>query len=293
MKTALRDSKRFPRVALLAPLLAMLALEAVHGCNVPVFYFALFEWRANPHRLALGESPKGADVASIKDRVNRSVANVEMDSPSSTIPAGHVQIRFPKTNRLWWDAPLPGNDPQKGLDLLLDSPARQQVVHQLESGVSVVWVFLDSGDKKIDDAAFGQFTGRLKYLQKVVELPAADNGNQIEEGPDPNKSPVPLKIAFSAVRVSRNDPREVGFVAQLLNVIPDLHAIKTPMAYPVFGRALMMAPLYGENLTNAHIDRWTEYAAGACSCQVKDQNPGFDLLVTADWDHFLGTVQQQ
>jgi hypothetical protein len=81
-------------------------------------------------------------------------------------------------------------------------------------------------------------------------------------------------------------------VAQLLNVVPDLQSVKSPIAYPVFGRALLMSPIYGKYLDHAHIDNWTEFAVGACSCQVKEQNPGVDLLVTADWDASLGANRQ-
>jgi hypothetical protein len=291
MKRPLPALRKARTLLAILPLACVLAVEHVHGCAVPVFYFALFEWQSNPHALALGALPKGITTASIKDQLDRCGDNLALDTTSAPIADGHVQIRFPKTNRLWWDAPLPGNDPSKGLDLLLNSPARQKIVLQLESGVSVVWVFLDSGDKKADDAAFTLPTDRLKYLQKVIDLPPGNNGNDIEEGPDLRNTPVPLKIAFTALRVSRDDPKEVGFVAQLLNVVPDLQAVRSPIIYPVFGRALLLAPLFGKNLNEAHIDNWTQFAVGACSCQVKELNPGYDLLVSADWDKFLGAVR--
>jgi hypothetical protein len=272
------------------PLLLALTLGNVRGCNVPVFYFALFEWQSNPHALVLGTLPTGTSETSIKDHLAHSSSNLVLDTATEPIPAGHVQIRFPKTNRLWWDAPLPGVDPKKGLDLLLDSPVRQNIVRQLEAGVSVVWVLLDSGDKKADEAAYAQLTKRLEYLGKVVSLPAADNGNESNEGPDLTNTRVPLKIAFSVIKVSRNDPKEVGLVAQLLNVFPDLLSVKSPIAYPVFGRGLVMAPIYGIKLNEVHIDSWTEFAVGACSCTVKAQNPGIELLVSADWDNFLGAT---
>jgi len=283
-------------VLIIIPLLFTMAFEHVRACSVPVFYYALFEWPSDPHTLDLGTPPKGTNAASIKDHLTHSSANLQLD-PASTpapVPAGHVQIRFSKTNQLWWDAPLPGDDPQKGLDLLMDSPVRQKIVRQLASGVSVVWVLLESGDKKADDAAFLQLTNRLGYLQKVIEIPPpADNGgNDGESGPDPLNVPVPLKIAFSAVRVSRTDPKEVGLVAQLLNVVPDLQSVKSPIAYPVFGRALTMQPIYGQKFKDSSIDIRTEFASGACSCQVKDQNPGVDLLVTADWDNLFKTVNK-
>jgi len=28
----------------------------------------------------------------------------------------------------------------------------------------------------------------------------------------------------------------------------------------------------------------TSFLSGACSCQVKEQNPGFDLLLSVNWD---------
>ena len=281
-------------IFLMASLLFASAFERVRACSVPVFYYALFEWRSDPHILDLGALPHGIDVKSIQDHLDHSVANVEIDSKPVPVPDGHVQIRFAKSDQLWWDAPLPGDDPKKGLDILLDSPAREKIVRQLASGVSVVWVLLESGDKKADDAAYLQLTNRLAYLQKVIEIPPpADNGgNDGESGPDPLNVPVPLKIAYSAVRVSRNDPKEVGLVAQLLNVVPNLQSVKSPIAYPVFGRALTMQPIYGQKFKDSSIDIRTGFASGACSCQVKDQNPGVDLLVTADWDSLFQSVNK-
>jgi len=295
MKTSLYNLRKFWIIFPVIPLLFVLS-EKAHACRVPVFYYALFEWPSDPHTLDLGTLVKGIKAASIKDQIDHSSANLQIDSAatSTSVPADHVQIRFSKTNQLWWDAPLPGDDPKKGLDLLMDSPVRQNIVRQLASGVSVVWVLLESGDKKADDAAFSQLANRLSYLQKVIDIPPpADNGgNDGESGPDPLNVPVPLRIAFHAVRVSRNDPKEVGLVAQLVNLMPELLSVKSPIAYPVFGRALVMQPIYGKKFNDLNIDVRTQFAAGACSCQVKDQNPGVDLLVAADWDSLFESVNK-
>jgi hypothetical protein len=32
------------------------------------------------------------------------------------------------------------------------------------------------------------------------------------------------------------------------------------------------------------IEQAAKFLCGACSCLVKEQNPGFDLLLTSDWD---------
>jgi hypothetical protein len=36
------------------------------------------------------------------------------------------------------------------------------------------------------------------------------------------------------------------------------------------------------------LDETGRFICGACSCQVKAQNPGFDLLVKAHWESIFG-----
>jgi len=87
-------------------------------------------------------------------------------------------------------------------------------------------------------AATGSATIRLdnlieaetQKLQQTLVLPE----------PSPQDPPIiadlPLKIAFSTVRVARSDPAERMLVGMLLNRDPILVASKEPMLFPVFGR---------------------------------------------------------
>jgi len=113
MKIPSHTWKKLWVISLSISLLSALALENGRACSVPVYYYALFEWRSDSHSLILGTLPKGISETSIKDRLDHSTANLQLAPASSSVPVGHVQIRFSKTDRLWWDAPLPGNDPQK------------------------------------------------------------------------------------------------------------------------------------------------------------------------------------
>jgi hypothetical protein len=61
-----------------------------------------------------------------------------------------------------------------------------------------------------------------------------------------------------------------------------------PLLVPVFGRgrALGILPLSGP-LNVLRIEDMAVFISGPCSCQVKEENPGFDLLLAAAWEENL------
>jgi hypothetical protein len=92
-------------------------------------------------------------------------------------------------------------------------------------------------------------------------------------------------VGFSLMRVSRDDPAEEVLLGMLLSVEDDLGEFADkPMVFPVFGRGRVLEPLIGAGLTADNVMFASSYLCGACSCQVKDENPGVDLLVAANWD---------
>ncbi len=96
---------------------------------------------------------------------------------------------------------------------------------------------------------------------------------------------IPLKIDFSMLEVSREDPAEAVFIAMLLSVEDDLHDFSdSPMLFPAFGRGRVLEPLIGKGITPDNLLTYCVYLCGACSCEVKDQNPGMDLLLATNWD---------
>ena len=40
----------------------------------------------------------------------------------------------------------------------------------------------------------------------------------------------------------------------------------------------------GDGIKRETIDRAATFLIGKCSCEVKEKNPGADLLLAADWD---------
>lgn len=107
----------------------------------------------------------------------------------------------------------------------------------------------------------------------------------------PLRSHLPLRVAFSVLPIRRDDPAESVLVRMLLGSEDGLTDEKGPLVFPVFGRGRALLALRGSDLTAAEVERWASFLAGPCSCQVKELNPGIDLLLTADWEERLGVSE--
>jgi hypothetical protein len=55
----------------------------------------------------------------------------------------------------------------------------------------------------------------------------------------------------------------------------------------VFGRGRVLGAWPRDRLNEEFIEESTRFLLGSCSCQVKGQNPGWDLLLRVDWDEEL------
>jgi hypothetical protein len=183
-----------------------------------------------------------------------------------------------------WSAPLT----PENVACLIDSPARKAIASRLGEGESAVFVLLESGDKAADDAAAELLQSRLTYLGSVLELPKLDE-QDIRNGLV-SVPPDGLHLAFSIVRVSRTDTAEQAFAQMLLATEPDLKQASGPMAFPVFGQGRALYALVGKGIKHETIDEAASFLIGSCSCQVKEKNPGADLLMAVDWK---GLMQNQ
>jgi len=170
------------------------------------------------------------------------------------------------------------------LAALLDSPLRREIARRIVHGDSVVWVLVESGDAAADTAALRTLTERLKYLQSAVQLPEQDPDDPASRlGPGPM-----LVLRFSVVRLSRSDPREAFTLAML-----ERQRAGAPTAYPVFGRGRVLVPLPHKDLTPENIEEVCAFLTGECSCQVKEAQIGWDLLVQCNWDEELERVDEE
>jgi hypothetical protein len=258
------------RLALFPLALYLLTAPPLRACDTPVYRYALESWPADSYRAAVvHRGPLAAETQLLVDHLteragaaNLSVQVINLDQPQGEVPeqvrgldvsAGpRLVVHYPTATRIdaeaWSAALSPG-----AVDILLDSPVRRQAVAHLRAG-ETVWLLLESGTKEADEAA-----------AKMVEASR------------PEAPPSAL------LRVRRDDPAEAVLVRMLLGIEPGLAELSQPMVFPVFGRGRVLYALVGAGITAENVRKAAAFLGGDCSCTVKRDNPGTDLLLTADW----------
>jgi hypothetical protein len=146
-------------------------------------------------------------------------------------------------------------------------------------------VLLESGDKDQDDAAAKMLETELARMNEELQLP--EQAPTPDVGPYEDEIAVELKLAFTMLRVSRADPAERMFVQMLLSSEEGLTELKEPIAFPIFGRGRALAAFAGKGIDAENIEDASIFLVGKCSCQVKDLNPGTDIMFSVNWDAAL------
>lgn len=277
---------------------ACLGRPNASACNVPVFRYALERW--TPDRFVVVVFHKepftaGQQVAidALQSRSRSGLANLvvrPIDVSGEVSPAFRplweaqqkpalpwMVVRYPAQTGIepsLWAGPLSAET----VTNLIESPARREIARRLLAGDTAVWLLLESGDKQRDDALERALKAESTKLAQTLELPETVPGDP-EISPDP-----PLRIAFSTLRITRSEPAESLFIHQLLSWHPSLGNDPRAMLFPVFGRGRVLPPALGEGIRAESIDTIARLLTGPCSCQIKEMNAGFDLLMTIDWD---------
>ncbi|MCA9071637.1 MAG: hypothetical protein KDA84_22075, partial [Planctomycetaceae bacterium] len=165
------------------------------------------------------------------------------------------------------------------------SPKRREAAQRLLKGDTAVWLFVESGNKEADDVAYQRLNNELKRCEKELQLPAPDP-QDVADGLI-SVDQASLKIQFSILRLSRDDPKELQFLNMLLDSEEGLRSAEfkdQPMTFPIFGRGRALYAVIGQGISREVIFDACRFLVGPCSCQVKNQNPGTDLLMAVNWD---------
>ncbi len=293
--------------------------SSLWACDIPVFRFALEEWvsdeyrvtvfykealpadgidkletLANQSRQIFGQVPDMMEIKPVEPRANMTVryADLETEQDAMTQKLWQTQntevlpwviVRFPRTARMkhaLWSGPLAKFDS----DTLLHSLARQQVFEKLSQGASAVWVLLETGNKIQDEKTFETLKAELAKAEKTLKLPEIDNADLDEMG-------LPLKVSFPVMKVSRAAVQEIPFITMLIKSEPQLmNHLQKPMAFPIYGRGRSLYGLAGDAINSDNIFRACRILLESCKCEIKDDNPGTDMLFRADWDGIFETV---
>lgn len=219
----------------------------------------------------------------------------------------------------WPAEPVAGRLDEAQVRQLVESPMRLQLGKLLDEGNAAVLLILAGPDEEAnrravaaaEEAAAEAAAGKISVAGNDIVYPGDFGPKPPNEQPQPQAAepsgessgepsneasdvgPVgdgtppaaasTLKVAV--VRLTRDDPAERWLVRMLLAVEPDLGKFeKEPMVFAVYGRGRAMPPYVGKGITRANLVDCIAFLAGACSCMVKDENPGVDLLMRWDWD---------
>ena len=285
-------------------MIATLALASVvHACDVPVFRYALERWHSDPFQLVVFH--QGTLEAGLDAELRKLEADPNPDSRKVTPNWQIVRIDTTKEVPKLWQAvwqplqkqSLPvaalcapewrmGEEPlwsgaltTEVLHELAHSPKREEVAKLLLAGKAVIWLVIESGKKAKDQALLDLLKAESETLTNTIPVPR----NLVRDGINV-LTDLPIEANFTIVFVRANDPQE----QMLLRLLTNGEAVTEPLVYPIFGRGRALAQFKGSTLNKGLLEETARFLCGACSCQVKAQNPGFDMLMTVRWEDIFG-----
>ena len=241
----------------------------VAACSVPVFRYALERWERDEYRLIVasqGELPPDHQkrMGELKNQsyqedgfINLTAYSIDVtDEENAEILKSYPVLKditeptacllYPRGAYLpiiILQEPFSADTVKK----LSTSSFVEDLTLEILSGMSALWVLVDSGNKELDDKAYQVLVDRLNILGEEMELPAGVietsgniTGGMTEEDIRADfdlanflQSGIPLKIGFAVKRLAK-DQAEPVFRAILMNSEADLENNKRqPLAFPV------------------------------------------------------------
>ena len=312
---SIRSRSRLLLPSTIALALTICGLVILQACETPVYRYAMYRWNPAPYEIYyFHNEPLGSETQAFHARI-KELVKARPDHPilnAILIPVDlskdpQLKQVLPDIKQLWTKHQKelsPGylvTNPQGGvisigtlaeqqLSSFSDSAQRRQLLTQLAQGKAAVMVLLSGQDPLATKKA-------EKELRSLVE---AVNGGKVElyQVPDQpsDKEEAAEKPAakpahtLGLLTLDRQDPKEAWLIQSLLAVESDLKDLTEPMVFAVYGRARALPPYVGKGITRDNLLQCVEFITGACSCTVKEQNPGVDLLVRSDWETMAAQI---
>ena len=142
---------------------------------------------------------------------------------------------------------------------LTTSPLREKIAKEIMDGQLCVMLLVASGHAEKDKQS------RL-IIRKALDAS-------------------PFKSVITYAELKKSSSEEAQFVAMLLHVEEDLKDLDEPMLYGIFGRFRALEPLVAGGISGENIGYMIQFLTADCSCLIKDDLPGVDMLFTNDWEN--------
>ncbi len=299
------------KIRICALMLVLLATTA-YACNIPVFRYALERWKADTCELLVfhdgpldekaqslvdalvKQSTGGGGFANMKVqavdvRISNAPSDADGDSQSLAVwrdlnakekkplPYATVRASHARGPINAWHGKL-----DEAAGQVLSSPLRNRLTERLLNGDSIVWLLLKSPDEDRNEAVRKMIKTQTAQLSTKLVLPDGIGlpGSELH-------SEVPLFLKFTSLELDRDDAQEQFLVRLFGGFQSAAYTELQPLIIPVFGRGRALEVIPADQLDAKLFEELTLFLCGACSCQVKESNPGFDLLLSADWNSEL------
>jgi len=241
--------RKFFTIILLAALISL-------ACTTRVSEWVLLN--STPHQYSLVYFHKGSVSESVKKQ-NQELAEGISTSNIQFTTVSRQEIAEPYYGLYYEDRFFSKYKTADNLRGLTSSPLREKVADELMAGKLCVMLYLKTDHKEKDERG-------LDILNRTIESS-------------------PFGKIITVVELSRNSSEERHFASLLLNVEDDLRDIQEPMLFGIFGRFKALEPLLGRGISEENINLMIDYFTAECSCLIKDDLPGTDILSPDQWEN--------
>lgn len=274
------------------------------ACDTPVYRYAMYRWEPAPYEIYyFHDQPLDEQAEHVKGLVEAASRSEEKPANAFFVPVSLTDDpelkRVPPDVRKAWqgqeDRQVPsywvvtphgqklyqGSLDETMLRAMWASPARTDIAQQLAEGKAGVLVMLAGSDAAANETAeqvAKELIAEIAAGKVELYLPpsmAADNENVVSSG-----------LQLGLTKIARTDAAEKWLIDSLMSMEDDLtndEFAAQPMIFAVFGRGRALPPFIGKGISRDNLLECVYFLTGACSCTVKDQNPGMDLLFAENW----------
>ena len=310
------------KAALLFVFAFLSIVTVITACNIPVFRYALERWPPDYYRCYIFHNAElDADAKAMATELDATYTvqstpcniictfvDLNKKYPNSIMKVYNEHVKdktlpvmvvsspanYSERQKTFWVKPFN----KKALMQVVDSPARVAIYEKIMHGESAVWVLFTSGDEKRDNAARAILSGTISNLMETCTMPEGviPVGQEVmhpHEEENKLELEIPLKISFSVIEVSQQDPAEAFFIENIKSSSDHMtNAAGGPFTVPIFGQGRVAAAIIERDMLLDNMTYLGYYISDACSCQAKAQNIGFDLLMLGDWSIFDNQLVQ-
>lgn len=276
------------------------------ACLTPVFRYAFERWELNPYELVVFHDLDGSaeeqtwiqalQSASLEGQgqgnffVERVALNESMSpewadlwqtQQKAVLPWLLLRYPFSRPQDPYaWAGPLT----KSNVTLLTQAKCNVQLAEHLASGNCIPWLVVLSGQSKKDEACCTFLESQLRQQERTISIPVDPfNPDRLAE----------VRLQFPVLRISQAQPDQAILAGLILNSHEALAKLDEPVVVPVFGRGRALCAMPASEVDEWTIQGITEFFINACSCEVKEQNPGLDLMLAADWSAITARLEPE